>query len=87
MNHKWVAQCPEGHTTFSGTCKAEVRKFFGGTKVCGSKGFDQAFGGGGIVSIRCLGCKTVYTHLECETCGREIPVSAYNRKGVMSHLG
>lgn len=84
MNHKASARCKNGHTFELGTCKAEVKKLFGGTKVCGSKGFDQDYSAG---TIRCVGCHTVYSSIQCPQCGERVPIREFEKKGFTAKLG
>lgn len=71
MNHKATAKCPNGHITEFGTCTKEVTKFFGGTKICGSKGFDEIYSD----SLQCVGCNTIFQYKFCLICGKEIPIT------------
>ena len=98
MNHKASAKCPSGHTVEWGTCTALVKKMFGGgTKVCGSKGFEQFYDDGRTATVsfdnqvwsavRCLGCKGIFMSRQCPTCGTSVPVSAFRKKGLHAKLG
>ena len=97
MNHKATAQCKNGHSLEWGSCKAEVKKLFGGTKVCGSKGFEQLYADGTVltvsfgnapwVKVRCVGCKTEFASTKCPQCGVEVPVSAFGKKGLTARMG
>jgi hypothetical protein len=83
MNHKATASCPNGHNSELGQCDNEVKKFFGGTKVCGSKGYTEL----SKDEIQCVGCKIIYNTKKCSVCGVEIPVSGFQKKGVFAKLG
>ena len=87
MNHKAKATCPKGHTFEWGTCAGQVKKLFGGTKVCGSKGFVEAWGSGGREAVQCIGCKTVYESGTCPECGARVAVSEFKKKGLYAKLG
>ena len=97
MNHRASAKCKNGHTLEWGSCTAPVKKRFGGTKVCGSKGFEQFYDDGrtAIVSfdkeawsaVRCLGCKGIFMSMKCPACGETVPVSAFKKKGLLAKLG
>ncbi len=97
MNHKATAPCKNGHAVVWGSCTAQVKRLFGGSKECRSKGFEQLYGNGRTATIsfddepwtavRCVGCKTVFTSTRCPTCGEEIPVSAFRKAGVVANLG
>ncbi len=83
MNHKASATCPNGHAVELGQCQMEVKKFFGGTKVCGSKAYDEL----SSAEIQCLGCKMIYDFKTCPQCGAKIPISRFERKGIFAKLG
>lgn len=83
MNHKASATCPNGHKVEFGTCQIEVQKMFGGTKICGSKGFEELSRG----EVGCIGCKTIIRSRNCPTCNASIPVSQFERKGFFAKLG
>ena len=97
MNHKASARCANGHQLEWGSCKAEVKKLFGGTKECGSKGFEQIYGDGSrlsvsfddrpFIAVQCVGCKTVFRSTTCPACGVEVPVSLFRKKGLLANLG
>ena len=97
MNHKAIACCSNGHTLEWGTCKGEKKKLFGGTKTCGSRGFDQIYADGSSLSvsfddrpfikIRCIGCHTEFTSTRCPECGIDVPVSSFRKKGFLANLG
>ena len=97
MNHKASATCKNGHTVEWGSCTAQVKRVFGGTKECGSKGFEQIYGSGRTATVsfdsdawtevRCVGCKGVFNSKKCPTCGDEIPVTAFKKKGLFAKLG
>lgn len=84
MNHKASATCKNGHTFELGICKAEVKKLFGGRKVCGSKGFEQYYSAG---TIRCVGCHRVYSSIPCPQCGDRVPIPSFEKKGLVAKLG
>src|SRR5437879_1595188 len=97
MNHKASARCQNGHSLEWGSCRAEVKKLFGGTKTCGSKGFEQIYSDGKTLTVsfdsrrwnavRCIGCKTVFNSTTCPQCGVEVPATAFEKKGFMANLG
>lgn len=97
MNDKASAQCKNGHSLEWGPCRAVVKKLFGGTKTCGSKGFEQiyadgtaltaSFGDQPFVRVRCVGCKTEYTSTKCPECGVDVSVSVFKKKGFFAKLG
>jgi hypothetical protein len=97
MNHKASATCKNGHTVEWGSCTAPVKKMFGGTKVCGSKGFEQFYDDGHTATVsfdnevwsavRCLGCGAVFMSRQCPTCSDTVPVSAFRKKGLLAKLG
>jgi len=97
MNHIALATCSNGAYHRVGSCTAQVKKLFGGTKECGSKGFEQIYGDGRTATvsfdseswtaIRCVGCKGVFTSKKCPTCGVEIPATAFKKKGLFAKLG
>ena len=83
MNHKASATCSNGHEVEFGTCDVEVKKLFGGTKICGSKGYIELSSD----EVQCMGCKTVIAEKRCPVCGVPIPVSSFRRKGLYAKLG
>ena len=97
MNHKASATCKNGHTFEWGSCTTQVKKLLGGSKECGSKGFEQIYGDGRTATVsfdsdawtavRCVGCKGVFTSKKCPTCGVEVPVTAFKKKGLFAKLG
>ena len=97
MNNKATAQCSNGHTFEWGTCKGTKKKLFGGTQVCGARGFEQVYADGSrlsvsfddrpFVSIWCGSCKTEFTSTPCPQCGVEVPASAFRKKGLLANLG
>jgi hypothetical protein len=97
MNHKASAKCKSGHTVEWGSCMALVKRMFGGTKVCGSRGFEQFYDDGRTATVsfdkeawsavRCLGCKGIFMSRKCPTCGESVPVSAFRKKGLLAKLG
>src|SRR5579884_1858968 len=78
VNYKASARCANGHIFELGTCKVEVKKLFGGTKLCGSKGFEQDYAAG---TIRCSGCHTVFKTIACPECGDQVPIKSFEKKG------
>jgi hypothetical protein len=80
-----------------GICTAFVRKRFGGTKECGSKGFEQFYDSGRTATVsfdkeawsavRCLGCRGIFMSRKCPVCGESVPVSAFKKKGWLATLG
>lgn len=96
MNHKATATCSNGHTTEWGSCKGQVKKLFGGTKECGMKRFEQIYSDGRAATVsfdkdrwnavRCMSCGTVFTITHCATCGVEVPVPAFEKKGFFANL-
>jgi hypothetical protein len=97
MNHKATATCKNGHKVEWETCKAKVKKLFGGEKDCGMRGFEQIYADGRSTTVSfgnepwnailCKSCNTVFTHSVCPQCGVEIPVSAFEKKGLFAKLG
>jgi len=97
MNHKAAAKCSNGHTFEWGKCKAEIKGFFGGTKECGSKLFEQIYDDGSTLTVsfdnrewnavRCVRCRAVYRTAKCPQCGEDVPVSAFEKKGLWAKLG
>lgn len=97
MNHKASAKCKNGHTVEWGKCTAPVKKFFGGTKACGSRSFEQFYDDGRVATVsfdkeswsavRCLGCKGVFMNRKCQHCGDSVPVSEFKKKGLLAKLG
>jgi hypothetical protein len=83
MNHKASAICPKGHEVELGTCQMEVKRIFGGTKICGSKGYVEL----SVDEVQCQGCKTIYASKKCPICGAEIPLSSFRKKGLYAKLG
>ena len=83
MNYKAVATCSNGHTFELGPCKAEVKKFFGGTKVCESKGYVEI----NSDEVQCIGCKIIYTHKFCPQCNEKVAISSFKKKGFYAKLG
>ncbi len=83
MNHKAEATCPNGHIVELGVCTMKKKKFFGGEKVCGSKGYIEI----SPDEIQCVGCKTIYSYKLCPICNAEIPISAFQKKSFFSKLG
>jgi len=83
MNHKAVATCSNGHTFEFGPCQAEVKKFFGGTKICGSKGYEEI----NSDEVQCIGCKLIYTYKTCPNCNAEVPIASFKKKGLYAKLG
>jgi hypothetical protein len=97
VNHKAKATCSNGHTFEWGACKGQVKKLFGGTKECGMKRFEQiysdgrapatvSFDGDRWNAVRCMSCGTVFTSTRCATCGVEVPVSSFEKKGFYAKL-
>jgi len=97
MNHRAVGHCPKGHTFKLGSCTAQVKRFFGGTKACGSKLFEQlctdgtaltvTFDNGLFVALRCVKCHTELDTILCPECGAVVSVSAFRKEGFLSKLG
>lgn len=97
MNHKASGRCSNGHAFQWGTCKTQVSKLFGGTKTCGSKGFEQIYGDGStltasfgdtpFIAVRCVGCRTEVKSTTCPECGIAVPVSAFKKEGFLAKLG
>ena len=97
MNSKAIGRCSNGHTFAWGACRREKKKLFGGTKVCGSHGFEQIYAGGSRlavsfddrqwVEVQCVGCKTISKSTTCPECGVEVPVHAFRKKGLAANLG
>lgn len=83
MNHKAVATCSNGHTFEFGICQVEVKKMFGGTKLCASKGFEEIGNG----QVQCVGCNTIYSSKPCPECGEEVPITNFKSKGLFAKLG
>lgn len=83
MNHKASATCSNGHTFEFGTCQEEVKKFFGGTKICESKGFEEINSN----EVRCMGCKIIYSYKICPQCNEKVPISSFKKKGFYAKLG
>jgi hypothetical protein len=96
MNHKASAECKNGHSFEFGSCSAQVKKLFGGTKDCSCKRFEQIYNDGRttIVSfdnmpwnaVVCLECKTEHTSRPCPHCGEILPITAFKKKGLFSKL-
>ena len=82
MNHKASTKCPKGHEVEFGSCQAEVKKLFGGTKICSSKGYEKLSSD----EVKCVGCNTVYTYKTCPQCGSKIPLSQFEKKGLYPSL-
>jgi hypothetical protein len=97
MNHAATATCRNGHTFQFGSCGAPVQKLFGGIKACSCGMFEQtyadgrtttvSFGNDPWVEVRCIKCHVVYTSRQCPTCGENVPVSAFKKKGLFAKLG
>jgi hypothetical protein len=97
MNNKATATCQNGHTFEWGSCKAEVKKLFGGTKICGAKGFEQIYADRAPLTVsfddepweavRCAGCGSMFTSANCPECGIEVPVTAFRKTGLLARLG
>jgi hypothetical protein len=97
MNHKATAKCKNGHTLEWGSCRGEVKKLFGGTKTCGMKAFDQIYSDGSRATVsfddrrwnavQCRSCHAVFTSTTCPQCGAEVPVTAFEKKGLFAKLG
>jgi hypothetical protein len=97
MNYKASATCNNGHPVEWGSCTSVVKKRFGGTKTCGSKGFEQLYDSGrtAIVSfdketwsaVRCLGCDAIFMSRKCPICDESVPVTAFRKKGLLAKLG
>lgn len=83
MNHKASATCPNGHAVEFGPCQIEVKKMFGGTKTCGSKGYVEL----SQDEVQCQGCKTIIEAKSCPVCNASIPVAAFQKKGIFAKLG
>jgi hypothetical protein len=97
MNSKATARCSNGHVFEWGPCKGEKQKLFGGTKPCGSHGFEQIYADGKRltvsfddrpwVAVQCVGCKGIFERTACPECGVDVPASAFRKKGVAANLG
>jgi rRNA maturation endonuclease Nob1 len=83
MNHKASAVCANGHEIELGQCQVEVKKLFGGTKICNSKGYEELSSD----EVKCMGCKTVFEFKTCPTCGVKVPVQNFKKKGIYANLG
>jgi hypothetical protein len=83
MNHKASATCPNGHVVEFGPCQIEVKRLFGGTKACGSKGYVEL----SQDAVECQGCKTVIQAKTCPVCNASIPIAAFQKKGIFAKLG
>ena len=96
MNHKATAQCKNGHIVEWGRCKGQVKKLFGGLKECGMARFEQIYSDGSTATVsfdkrpwdavRCMSCGATFTSTRCSQCGLEVPVSAFEKKGMLAKL-
>src|SRR5688500_8641101 len=97
MNSGASATCKNGHTFQFGSCGAPVAKLFGGQKPCGCNAFEQTYADGRTttvsfdnepwVEVRCVKCHVVHQSRNCPTCGEDVPVSAFRKKGLFAKLG
>jgi len=72
-NHKASCTCPQcGKTIHLGRCTFEKRRLLRGPTMCGSRGYDWEGD-----KLRCVGCNTAFSEIQCPECGESVPVNLF----------